>query len=450
MINLNILTIYTEKPPDTSLFGQLEGKRLAFITRDLDKTLAGRSLDNIDAILIPPDCLISDIQLCSLLDLSIPVFNANADGRTHSSCNIINLHPLSWPPDMRKIEKITASAKSLQPFPPYLPTLPNMSELQQHGIYGISNTFARSMREIKKFSISHAPVLFNGETGTGKELAARYLHYIGPRANEPFIPVNCGSLPDSLFENELFGHEKGAYTDAKSSHNGLIEQAQNGTLFLDEINSLCPRAQACLLRFVQDQQYRPLGSQSPKQANISILAASNSNLEHAVEQGTFRKDLYYRLNSISINLPALRNRKTDISILARHFLRQFCDEYGQHPKSFHPDSIAWLEKQDWPGNVRQLKSLVHREFLINDERIIRIHTDSDKNPRISTAFSTPGHTILKKARTDLVEQFEQEYLHKLMLETCGNVTRAARLAGKERRCLGKMLKKYDIVKEDYI
>lgn len=450
MNNLNILTIYTEKPPDTIVFGPINGTRLTFFIRDIDKTLSGKDLGKFDAILIPPDCKITDIQLCTLLDLSIPVFKAEADDGTHLSCNIVNLYPLPWPPDLRKIEDMTAMSQRLQPFPPHLPTLPNMAELLQHGIYGISRTFARTMREIKKFSISHAPVLINGETGTGKELAARYLHYIGPRANEPFIPVNCGSLPDTLFENELFGHEKGAYTDAKTSHSGLIEQAQNGTLFLDEINSLCPRAQACLLRFVQDQQYRPLGSKTTKQANISVLAASNSNLEHKVELGNFRKDLYYRLSSISINLPALRDRKTDISLLARHFLRQFCDEYGQPPKSLHPDSILWLEKQDWPGNIRQLKSLIHREFLINDERIIRIQADKSDKPPINTTPTHSIHTTLKNARTNLIEQFEQEYLHELMLETGGNVTHAAKLAGKERRCLGKMLKKYDIVKEDYI
>jgi len=451
MRSANDLIICTSQQ-DTSDGAQSAGASdYCFNHQTLDDTLGGSGLERAQAILIPAPCPITEAELHTLLDLSIPVFLADSHDSLLSSTDIANLQPLSWPPEPSYVEEKIRRLNRLQPFPLHIPSLPDAAEMHLHGLFGTCKSFAQCMRRLRKIAISHAPILIEGETGTGKELAARYLHYLGPKSGKPFIPVNCGSLPAGLFENELFGHEKGAYTDAKSSQLGLIEQADNGTLFLDEVNSLHPNAQAGLLRFLQDQQYRPLGSRKLKQANITVLAASNSDLGQQAEQGHFRKDLYYRLSSISINLPALRDRRPDIGTLARLFLRQLCEEYQQQARSLHPDSISYLQLQPWPGNVRQLKSLIHSEFLINDSRIIRIQEEEqDRQHSFGAIPARARQTTLKQARNDVIELFEQEYLHQLMLETSGNVTHAARLAGKERRSLGKLLKKYRIDRNDYM
>jgi len=419
--------------------------------QSLDDTLTGTGLQQVEAILIPELCPILETELHTLLDLSIPVFVAESHDNLLSGAQVLNLQPVSWPTDMSEVEKKIRQLNRLQPFPLHIASLPNAAEMDLHGLFGASNAFAQCMRKLRRIAISHVPILIEGETGTGKELAARYLHYLGPKSDGPFIPVNCGCLPAGLFENELFGHEKGAYTDASSNQVGLIEQAENGTLFLDEVNSLHLHAQAGLLRFLQDQQYRPLGSRRMKQANISVLAASNCDLRQLADQGQFRKDLYYRLNSVSIKLPALRERRSDIAILARLFLRQCCDEYGQPPRALHPDSISCLQQQPWPGNVRELKSTVHTEFLLSDNRIIHIREDKlDRLRHPATPLPGTAQTSLKAARNEIIEQFEQEYLHHLMLETGGNITHAARRAGKERRSFGKLLKKYRIDRKDYL
>lgn len=421
-----------------------------FLPQSLDNTLEGSGLEQAQAILIPPPCPITKPELDALLDLSIPVFLSDSHGDLLPSTGIVNLQPFSWPAEPTVIVEKIRQLNRLQPFPLHIPSLPGAAEMHLHGLFGTCKSFAQCMRRMRKIAISREPILIEGETGTGKELAARYLHYIGPKSDHPFIAVNCGSLSEGLFANELFGHEKGAYTDARSTQTGLIEQADNGTLFLDEINSLHPHAQAGLLRFLQDQQYRPLGSSKLKQANITVLAASNADLQKQVEQGHFRKDLFYRLSSIHIVLPALRDRRPDIGPLARLFLRQWCNEYGQPPRSLHPDSLAYLQQQPWPGNIRQLKSVIHTEFLLSDSRIIRIQREDLELPRVDLPAIMAGQAPLKLARNDLLEQFEQEYLHQLMLKTGGNVTHAARLAGKERRNFGRMLKKYSIDKRDYI
>src|SRR6185436_2379407 len=201
---------------------------------------------------------------------------------------------------------------------------------------GRSVAFRIATAMIEKMSAFDAPVVIEGETGTGKELAARAIHYRGARAAGPFVPVNCGALPDTLVENELFGHARGAFTDARDARQGVIAQAQGGTLFLDEVEALSHKAQVALLRFLEDFEYRPLGGGEVRTADVRIIAAGNTDLGAAAKAGAFRQDLLFRLNVLPVDLPPLRVRGRDIVCLAEMFLQRFADQYGRAPKRLHP------------------------------------------------------------------------------------------------------------------
>jgi DNA-binding NtrC family response regulator len=316
---------------------------------------------------------------------------------------------------------------------------------------GNSIVFQDVIGLIKKIANCDAPVLIEGETGTGKEVVARAIHYLSARRQHPFIPVNCGAIPDNLIENELFGHEKGAYTDAKKEQSGLVDQADYGTLFLDEVEALSAKGQVVLLRFFQDQQYTPLGSNRQKQAHVRIVAASNASLSKLVEQGLFRQDLLFRINIIPVLLPPLRERAEDIKLLAIHFLDRYQAQYKQQGKFFDSDTLSWMESYHWPGNVRELENIIHRALLLSEGPAIEIradpvwHADEFNN----TKEGMPNSTLAKgfnELKAQAIAEFEQRYLCGLIEQSGGNVTQAAKFAGKERRALGKLLKKYGIDK----
>ncbi len=322
---------------------------------------------------------------------------------------------------------------------------------QPNGLIGESEVFQDMLAAIAKIAGYDATVLITGETGSGKELAARAIHYQGRRSDKPFIPVNCGALPDPLLENELFGHSKGAYTDARDSHSGLIAQAEGGTLFLDEIDALSPKAQISLLRFLQDGNYRPLGGSRQESADVRILAASNVDLQALIQQGRFRADLHYRLNVMELTAPPLRARGNDVILLARHFIAEAACRYNMTRLDLHPDTLAWLPRQPWPGNVRELQNRIQREFLMCDGPDILIRDPlpeserRQKADRRQTQLGVHPDTLnFNAAKQATLQAFERHHLIRLMRASAGNVTQAARLAGKERRALGKLLKKYCI------
>ena len=324
-------------------------------------------------------------------------------------------------------------------------------------LVGKSPSLNLALDTVEKSSQYDAPVLIEGETGSGKENFARAIHYLSNRCNHPFIPVNCGSLPENLVENELFGHEKGAYTDAKTDRLGLIAEANGGTLFLDEIESLSPQAQATILRFTQNQEYKPLGSKITKKANVRILAASNIALNDLVSQKQFRIDLMYRLNVLYIKVPPLRERVTDIRLLAEHFINKLRVKYQQPDKRFHPNTLSWMESYHWPGNVRELENFIHREFILSDGPFLSERYLNDK-----PFFQSCRRKILERrqgincdlpfseAKHKIIDQFEHHYLEKLINQANGNVTLAANIAQKERRAIGKLLKKHGIDKGQYV
>lgn len=328
--------------------------------------------------------------------------------------------------------------------------MPHLS--QPHGLIGNSPVFREMLEILHKVAGYDASVLITGETGSGKELAARAIHYLSARRDKPFIPVNCGALPDHLIENELFGHNRGAYTDARESQAGLIAQAEGGTLFLDEVDALSQKAQVSLLRFLQDGQYRPLGSSRTEIAQVRILAASNVELEQLVEEGHFRADLHFRLNVIELPVPPLRARGGDVALLARHFIAEAACRYKIPAKELHPDTLEWLASQPWPGNIRELRNRIQREFLLADSPLLHIRAPTPSNERRRQPDRRHGITDtlnFNEAKQCVLRSFERSHLQRLMRESAGNVSRAARMAGKERRALGKLLKKYQIEANQY-
>ena len=307
---------------------------------------------------------------------------------------------------------------------------------------GTAPSFVETIKRLPRVASSDATVLITGETGTGKEMCARAIHYLSARSNRTFIPVNCGSIPNELFENEMFGHESGAYTDARQAKRGLIAEAEGGTLFLDEVDSLSASAQVKLLRFLQDQQYKPLGASKYRQANVRIIAATNRNLQASIKEGSFREDLYYRLMIVSLCLPPLRERRSDISLLASHFLKIATLEYNSPVVSFSPGAIQKLLVYGWPGNVRELENVVRQSVVLADEPTIRAH-----NIQLSSNvrdFEPPSREPLKIAKARIVESFEREYLKEIIISCEGNISKAARAAKKNRRAFFALLKKYDL------
>jgi DNA-binding NtrC family response regulator len=311
---------------------------------------------------------------------------------------------------------------------------------------GASPAFRKLENLLRKFAGYDAAVLIEGETGTGKELAARSIHYLSSRNDMPFVPVNCGAIPDNLIENELFGHRRGAFTGASESHHGLIAQASGGSLFLDEIDALSPKGQVTLLRFMQDQEYRPLGSVRPENGDVRIIVASNSDLMALAAEGGFRSDLLFRLRVLSVELPPLRDRQGDVEVLAAYYIRQFSLKYGKPMKTLDHDTLAWMNSYAWPGNVRELEHLIHREFLLSEMPVLSIQGKASpvERRRRSDRRRVDVGIGFGTAKAQVVNDFEKKFLQELLTRAEGNVTRAAQLAGKERRALGKLIKKHGL------
>ena len=316
------------------------------------------------------------------------------------------------------------------------------------GIVGPSEKLRAVVAAARRAARSPAPVMIQGETGTGKELIARTIHEESPRRNAAFVPVNCACIPESLAENELFGHEPGAYTGAERRQAGLTQQADGGTLFLDEVDALPLAAQVSLLRFLQEGEVRPLGGGRASRLDVKIIAASNRNLRALVADGQFRDDLFYRLMVLNIEVPPLRQRREDIPELARHFLAQFARTYGHQEFAFTAEALGALTAHDWAGNVRELENRIHRAILTADSGLLGCG-ELDLAAAAPAPTAPPGPagdeiSSFAEAKEQAIRTFERNYLSRLMELADGNVTAAADLAGKERRALGKLLKKHGI------
>jgi DNA-binding NtrC family response regulator len=309
----------------------------------------------------------------------------------------------------------------------------------QLNLIGASRAFQQCLHLIRRMAACDATVLIQGETGTGKELAARAIHYLGLRRSAPFIPVNCGALPETLVESELFGHARGAFTDAREARAGVVAQAEGGTLFLDEVDALGLHAQAALLRFLQEREYRPIGGTLVRGANVRVIASSNVDLEATGGNMKFRQDLLFRLNVLPLALPPLRDRGDDVVALADAFLRRFSRQYGLPVKTLDAVSMRYLANHSWPGNVRELENLIHRQVLLSDASTIHLAPDADE---------CGGHeSTFREAKARAIAAFERRYLADLLVRAHGNISLAARLSGKERSRLCKLVKKYGLERE---
>jgi DNA-binding NtrC family response regulator len=308
-------------------------------------------------------------------------------------------------------------------------------------LVGESPCFLSIIEKIPLLARFGPPLLISGETGSGKEVIARAIHYRSPRQGKPFIPVNCGALPDHLFENELFGHTKGAFTDASSAEKGLIAEAEGGTLFLDEIDALSQAGQVKLLRFLQNGEYRPVGSSRSAIADVRVITATNTDLMQLVKSRLFREDLYYRLNVLSLYILPLRERIEDIAPLTTYFLNHYAREYNQQTPQVSQDALQKLMTYSWPGNVRELEAVLRRAMVLNTCDLLQgadIDLPSSDREELSQAKS------LRQVKTSKIQAFERGYLANILAAHQGNVTHAAKAAGKERRSFQRLLRKYNL------
>jgi two-component system, NtrC family, response regulator GlrR len=307
------------------------------------------------------------------------------------------------------------------------------------GFVGRSPSFLDEINKIPLLAKCNSSVLITGETGTGKELCARAIHYLSARAGKPFVPINCGAIPLDLVENELFGHERGAFTGAVTSQTGLILEANGGTLLIDEVDCLPLVAQVKLLRFLQEKEYRPLGSSKTRRADVRVLAATNTSLEDAIKAGRLREDLYFRLNVIPLRMPPLRERLEDVPLLAEHFLAKYAAELGKELNGFAPAAVHSLLAHSWPGNVRELEHVVERAAVLARGPSIELG-----DVVVAGLEGGPQIESLQEAKARLVARFEKSYIQSLLIAYKGNITRAAEAAKKNRRAFFQLIRKYGI------
>ena len=316
-------------------------------------------------------------------------------------------------------------------------------------LVGESPAFRAAVREAAQVARYDVPVLLEGETGTGKELFARFIHASSARRDEPLVIVNCAALPSELMENEFFGHSKGAFTHATANRDGYVKEAHGGTLFLDEIASLDLRLQAKLLRFAQNGEYRPLGARGHRVADVRLLAATNVPLDELIESGAFREDLFYRLGVFTFELPALRERAEDVPLLVEHFLDHYADKFGVRPPKLARVDLKALSDHEWPGNVRELQNVVQQVVIRHaGEPVASVVPFLRRRAMNASRFDRLGGTF-QEAKTRVIQEFEVGYLDRLLRRHGGNVSEAARASGKHRRALTELLRKHGIDADAY-
>jgi DNA-binding NtrC family response regulator len=311
-------------------------------------------------------------------------------------------------------------------------------------LIGRSAAFLAEVNKIPLIARCDANVLIFGETGTGKEIFARSIHYLSRRAPRAFVVVSCGAIPSDLFENELFGHERGAFTGALTAATGMITEAEGGTLFLDDIDCIPTGAQTKLLRFLQEKEYRPLGSARSQLSDTRIIASANTDLAKSVARDVFRRDLFYRLNVIAATLPPLRDRNEDIPLLARHFLEKYSEELDRQIKDISPRALHKLMNYDWPGNVRELENIVERAVVFSTRSLIDAEDiflpESEACPEVRT---------FKGAKSQAVTQFEKKYIQDILSAHQGNISQSAKAAQKDRRAFWELIRKHRIDPRNY-
>jgi DNA-binding NtrC family response regulator len=311
-------------------------------------------------------------------------------------------------------------------------------------IIGKSASLQKVIKLVKKVSKTEANILIQGDSGTGKELIARSIHIHSDRSHRPFVPVDCASLPENLLESELFGHEKGAFTDAHVTRPGIFEYANGGTLFLDEIGELSITLQSKLLRTLQEHQVRRVGGRRLLDVDVRIITATNQNLGKAVAEGRFREDLFYRLNVIVIHLPSLKERMDDVPLIANHYLRHFSKSSKNEVEGISKEAMELMGGYHWPGNVRELQNVIERAVSLTDSNII-VPEDLPEHIRLARepeACPSPSGSNYKIAKKDWMDLFEKRYLSDLLKRHNGNISKAALEAQINRKTIHRLLKRH--------
>jgi two-component system response regulator GlrR len=316
---------------------------------------------------------------------------------------------------------------------------PQAGEAWRAEIITRSPLMEEKLAQAQMVANTDARVLISGESGTGKELLARAIHKASPRHDKPFVAINCSAMPEDLLESELFGHEKGAFTGAVRSHKGLFQAADGGTLLLDEIGDMPLRLQVKLLRVLQENQVRPVGSTEAVPVNVRVISATHRDLAQLMASGTFREDLFYRLNVVHIEMPPLSRRREDIPLLVGHFLEQLAKETGSR-KIYAPEAVELLATADWPGNVRQLHNVVRQNVALSRTPIINAELVQQ---------SLGGTPARLPSFDEARDEFTRSYLSQLLQITAGNVSQAARLAKRNRTDFYKLLARHQLVPDDF-
>jgi DNA-binding NtrC family response regulator len=318
-------------------------------------------------------------------------------------------------------------------------------------LIGRSPAMLALLQKIPTVAQTEASVVIFGESGTGKEVVAKLIHQSSRRADKPFVTLNCGSLPDTLLESELFGYKRGAFTDARADTPGLVDAADKGTLFMDEIGEISPAVQVKLLRFLQQKEYKPLGSPTAKVADVRIITATNRDLRREVSKGTFREDLYYRLNTVPLQLPMLRDRPGDIALLATHFLERSRRRLGRDVRFESSDILRKLEAYAWPGNVRELENKIEQLVVMATDGIIRADDVvlGDPGAASGPTFADGPLGSYKDEKHTLLARFERGYLTRLLHEEAGHLGKVAERAGLPRKNLWQLMRKHGLTAEAY-
>jgi two-component system response regulator GlrR len=394
-----------------------------------------------------PQLVLSDVQLPGKDGLALfddirlqhpmlPVILLTAHGTIPDAVQATERGVFSYltkPFDGKSLLDKIAQALSLSA--PAQPSVSGKPPSWQSQIISRSSRMAEVLAEARMVAQSDASVLLRGESGTGKELLAQAIHQAGARASKPFIAVNCGAIPEALLESELFGHVKGAFTDAVSSHKGLFQAADGGTLLLDEIGDMPLALQVKLLRVLQERMVRPLGSSQSIGVDVRIISATHRDLDAAMAEGQFRADLYYRLNVVTLTLPPLADRREDIPLLSNHFLVNLAAKYNKRLSGFAPEALKALTTAAWPGNVRQLYNVVEQVCALSTTPLVPLTL-------VQRALRSPSLQVLTFA--DAKQRFEHDYLVDLLKLTDGNVADAARLADRNRTEFYRLMQKHGL------
>ncbi len=321
-----------------------------------------------------------------------------------------------------------------------------------HEMVGTSSKIRKIFDTIRLISKTEVTVLVTGESGTGKDMAALAIHGLSERSERPFVAVNCPNLPETILESELFGHKKGAFTDATKDKTGLFREAEGGTIYLDEIGDISLTLQTKLLRVLQEKEIRPLGDTKSLKVDVRIVASTNQNLAAKIESNLFREDLFYRLNVMSLHMPPLRERPEDIPLLTNHFLKRFCVEFNMGPKTVAPELLHRFVSHQWRGNVRELENIISRAVLLSPGQVIEPEDlDWDHPLPDAPLLNRPtGRLPYKEAKVQVLHRFHREYLAEILVRNKGNVTRAARDCGLERQALQQVMKRYRIKPRDFL